>query len=177
MPVQVFRIAGLLPPEPSPAPGEQDVLNAYRAMSDGERRTLLAMLRGFAGQPAPVSHLPNGAPSLPPDQTAPGPEDVAELAQRLDEYGLRQLYDFARWQLSEQGQRRDSSSKRPAAESDDEARWRAYFKGLSPAEVETALTNLDALLGQAGVSSADVANQPPPAKAAPPNEAHQDKLF
>lgn len=109
----VFRKAGLLPSEPDPAPGEQDVLNTYRGLTGPQRQAALAMLRGLSGQPATITIRPAGTPpELPPEPPTPDLEDIIDLLKQLDGYSLRQVYDYARFQANDQDQRRDSASRR-----------------------------------------------------------------
>lgn len=117
-PVRVFRLAGLLPPEPEPAPGEQDLLHVFRDLPAGQQVFFLRMLRGLQGQPGPqrinderaaVYHVSRGQPAAEP---APDPEELMDLFQALDEGERYLVEDFVRWRLSEQAPRRDSSSRR-----------------------------------------------------------------
>jgi transcriptional regulator with XRE-family HTH domain len=56
-------------------------------------------------------------PDAPPvvisgDPATPRLEDIMNIIEQLDHYGLRMVYDFTRWQAEEQNRRRDSSGQR-----------------------------------------------------------------
>jgi len=110
-PEKVFRLAGLLPPSPEPANGEDQLLIAFRQLPSQQQRFLLDMLRGSHGQliELPVS---TNLDTAWPDEPSPDMEDIANIVQHLDELERRLVFDYARWRLAEQGARRNSTGKR-----------------------------------------------------------------
>lgn len=116
-PVRVFRLAGLLPPQPDPAPGETELLHAFRGLPGSQQAFFLRMVRGLGGQPAGslrINEERRGEyrAGPPPASPAPDPEELMDLFQALDAGERYLVEDFVRWRLAEQHHRRDSSSRR-----------------------------------------------------------------
>ncbi|MCL4295723.1 MAG: helix-turn-helix domain-containing protein [Anaerolineae bacterium] len=113
-PERLFRLAGLLPPEPNPAQEEGKLVAAYRQLSSQKQQFLLESVRGLQGRPAgPPAIRESPAPyELPPIPPVPDDEHIMELFKALESFRQRFVYDFARWQLKEQLNPLNSSSER-----------------------------------------------------------------
>jgi transcriptional regulator with XRE-family HTH domain len=98
-PMTVFDMAGLLE-KPASKTSPQPETDAM----------IYEIWRAWKAAPATPSDASPVA--LPPDQATPRLEDIMNIIEQLDHYGLRMVYDFTRWQAEEQNRRRDSSGRR-----------------------------------------------------------------
>lgn len=159
-PVEVFRMAGLLPEE-SHGEDEPALLHHYRQLSPGNQLAALAMLRGLAGQPSP--------PAQPPAKGA-DIDDVCRLLARLDSGRLQQAAGFIRWLIE---QPETTGAARPVTWED----VKAYFASLSPETLETVLTNAIRQFGPVAKNPdvfGDIRSQPDQESGPAP---HQGTLF
>jgi len=168
-PVEVFRLAGLLPEE-SRGHDEPALLHLYRQLSNGSQSAALAMLRGLAGQQAPATQ----PPALRQAQdAAPGADidAVCRMLARLDSSRLEMAAIFIKWLIEQ-----------PAAGPDEstEPTWEDvtnYFASLSPERLETVLTNLLRRFGRQAKNPdapGDIHSEPPSESGRAP---HQGSLF
>lgn len=158
-PVEVFRMAGLLPEE-SHGEDEPALLHHYRQLSPPNQRAALAMLRGLAGQPTPAQPPAPGADA----------DDVCRLLARLDSDKLQQAAGFIRWLIE---QPETTGEARPVTWED----VKAYFASLSPETLETVLTNAIRQFGPVAKNPdvfGDIRSQPDQESGPAP---HQGTLF
>lgn len=122
-PVEVFRLAGLLPDE-SHGQDEPALLHHYRHLSPQNQTAALAMLRGLAGQPSPAAQAP-----------APGADidNVCQLLARLDSSRLELAAIFIRWLIEQ------PAVDKPAVTWED---FKKALASLPSDERETAAMNL-----------------------------------
>lgn len=142
-PVRVFRLAGLLPPQPDPAPGETELLHTFRDLPVSQQVFFLRMVRGLAGLPGQLALDRSGPQRINEERRAeyragpspaPDPEELMELFQALDAGERHLVEDFARWRLAEQHRRRDSSSRRRERNPEELQRLEQALDRLSSAE-------------------------------------------
>lgn len=118
----VFIGAGVIPSKTAPSENDNDLLNQIRRLSPSQRETVKQMLSGLVS-PVP----PPRPPVIEQDasivikeeldrilRSSPKPDDVIIVIGLLDQFRLRQIFDFAVWQLRQQILAYDSSG-RPAA--------------------------------------------------------------
>lgn len=121
-PEKIFRLAGLLPPEPAPVQEEGKLIAAFRQLPSQKQQFLLESVRGLQGRPPePPALRESPAPyDLPPVPPIPDDEHVMEIFKLLDSFRQRLVYDFARWQLKEQLEPANSSGRRRDPQADQE---------------------------------------------------------
>jgi transcriptional regulator with XRE-family HTH domain len=101
---KVFRLAGLLPATPEPPPNQEKLI--LRQIQQLIQHANLVQIK------EPNSEYHPGAPATGethPPATTPDDEDIMNILKQLDQFHLREVYNFARWQLSQQNHPINSS--------------------------------------------------------------------
>jgi transcriptional regulator with XRE-family HTH domain len=135
-PEELFRLAGLLPPKPAPPPSAQTDLETkineiYQAIKEARRPDRAPQIN----EPAASFTVASESPNI---ETL-----AADIWPRLDQASRQAVYDYARWRLTEQKQRRDSSGQRqPLTDNEAQQELIAYFQPLSPEERERLIMRL-----------------------------------
>ena len=159
-PVEVFRMAGLLPEE-SHGEDEPALLHHYRQLSPPNQRAALAMLRGLAGQPSP--------PAQPPAKGADA-DDVCKLLARLDSDKLQQAAGFIRWLIEQPG---TTGAARPVTWED----FKRALLSLPNDERETVAMNLLRRYARQGDSPDESASKDSESGQLPGQGLSQGSLF
>lgn len=117
-PEELFRLVGLLPPRPEQGQNEDKLLATFRQLSSQQQQFLLDSARGLQGRPAEPLRIVDTRTTYNaiPDLFRPDLEDIIEITRQLDQVELQNVFDFARFRLIEQHQRRNSSGSRQASE-------------------------------------------------------------
>lgn len=142
-PEMVFRLAGLLPPEPQPAQDEDNLLDAFRRLTCEEQNFLLRLLRPQASllQESTEQDIIESIPDSP----SPDIEAILEIITRLDILERRLVYDYSCWRLTEQEQRRNSSGRRRKS---TKARQEELDRVMEHLDLMISLDESDPLMGQ-----------------------------
>jgi transcriptional regulator with XRE-family HTH domain len=116
-PERIFRLTGLLPPQPSQGQNEDQLLATYRQLPIQQQDFIISMLRGLQGPsngPVTVIRERGEHYTVLIDEGAvvPTDEDIMDALTLLDEPERIFVYDYIQWRLSEQRNRRDSSGRR-----------------------------------------------------------------
>lgn len=142
-PVEVLRLAGLLPPEPQPAQDEDNLLDAFRRLTCEEQGFLLRLLRPQASLLQEPTE--QGAIEFIPNSLSPDIEAIIEIVARLDILERRLVYDYSCWRLTEQEQRRNSSGRRRKSK---KARQEELDRVMEHLDLMISLDESDPLMGQ-----------------------------
>lgn len=121
-PEELFRLVGLLPTEPEPGQNEDKLLAGFRQLSPQQQQFLIDSMRGLQGRlPEPPAIRESLQPYEPsPIPAVPDDEDIMDLFKHLDPYHQGIVYNFARYQFTEQQNSSNSSGVRQRAKELDE---------------------------------------------------------
>jgi transcriptional regulator with XRE-family HTH domain len=169
-PERVFRMAGLLTPEPGPGKGEDQLIAAFRQLSPQQQQFLIASARGLQGKPAsgPSQDQQGEQLNLPPVPAVPEDEHIMELFQLLDVYRRREVYNYTRWQLKEQLYPFNSSGRQSRQEyiQAELEKFNLYLnlnEPTTPAEIQRLIADLQLHYETMTVDKEKFDNNPTPA--------------